>query len=206
MYQLSHLQTTSHLNWWLIWLFILMNVFIWAFLKHLLEVDNKFLYKFYVIFNIVFFGIFFWANECSNPFTKQTVNTHSTELISAKIDVSKEYPYCITLANTSELDKPTYIFLFKDSKSAKQTQTYLNSVMTNHKSNKTAIITPNKNTVMLSCSNKRIGNTGLLFSIFTVKNYQQIKDTKTINITDYNYQLTHTEKMQSEWVDNLFDD
>lgn len=78
--------------------------------------------------------------------------------------------------------------------------------MTNHKSNKTAIITPNANTIMLSCSNKRIGNTDALFPIFTIKNYYQIKDTKTINITDYKYQLTHTDKMQCKWMDNIFDD
>lgn len=205
MYQLSHLQVISHLNWWLIGLFIILNVLIYFLFKHLLELDKKF----YVIFNVVFFGIFFWVNSCSNPFMRDNVNTQSTKLIQAKNYVSKKYPYCITLNNTSELEDdnaPTYIFLFKNSKSAKQTQTYLNSVMTNGKSNKMAILNSNEDTVIFKCSTKRVGNTALLFPIFTVKNYYQIKNTKTINITDYNYQLTHTDKMQCQWADNIFDD
>lgn len=211
MYQLSHLQVNSHTNYLMIGMAIFL-VFLAAILlyaTYLLDKESEVPWRTWAaIIGLILFTFSFYK-ICSNPFEYQTINqTSITKLNQAKSDVKEEYPYAITLNiyNNSNSNPDVYVLLFKNFNAAKSTSTYLNTLINNNDNGgtTTAFLHPDNNTIILKCTTKQAGNNKVLRPMFTIKNYQKLTKTKTVDVAGASFELTPTNKITFTWADDIF--
>lgn len=203
MYQLSHLQSHLTVLWILVFAMIILNVIMLLELPFICNNNYKTTFLSWLLLNVIVIGFIFVFNGFSNPFIRYTANKTSIEKVEkAKVQVNKEYPYNISLSvNEKPLNKPeVYLMFFKNIDTAKETQSYLNSVTNHNEGDKTVALIPNKNVVILKCKTKPIGTKNTCTnSNFMIENWHQITTPKTITLHNANYGLKPTNKMPYDW-------
>lgn len=210
MYQLSHLQVNSHWNYFVIGIAIvvLCLAVLLLFATYQIDKESDVPWRTWAAIGMLILITFAFCMSAtySNPFKYQTINQSSiTKLKQAKADVKAEYPYSIILNmnSKSKLNPDAYVLLFKNFNTAKNTSTYLNTAISSDNGDgKTIFLHPNKDTVILKCTTKTVGNDIAALPIFEIKNYQKLTNTKIINVSRANYQLTSTNKMDFYWMNN----
>lgn len=211
MYQLSHLQVNSHTNYLMIGMviFLICLAATLLYATYLLDKESEVPWRTWaVIIGLILFTFSFFK-ICSNPFEYQTINQDSiTKLNQAKADVKTEYPYAITLDmyNDPNSNPEVYVLLFKNFNTAKSTSTYLNTAISSNDDGgtTTVFLHPDKNTIVLKCTTKQTGDTKVLRPIFTIKNYQKLSKTKTVDVAGASFELTPTNKIAFTWTDDIF--
>lgn len=213
MYQLSHLQVNSHTNYLMIGMviFLICLAAILLYATYILDKESEVPWRTWAAIGMLIVLIFGFCTSTTivNPFKYQTINQASiTKLKQAKADVKTEYPYAITLDmyNDPNSNPEVYVLLFKNFNAAKSTSTYLNTAISSNDDGgtTTVFLHPDKNTIVLKCTTKQAGDTKVLRPIFTIKGYQKLTKTKTVDVAGASFKLTPTNKIAFTWTDDIF--
>lgn len=190
MYYFSHLKTTTHLNWMTIGLAIILNIFvIWISIKLVGRKNAKIWIVSLILANIILIPVF------KDVYTYETVNNPPiAQFNKTKSEVEKDYPYCLQIITK---DKQHSYMVF--SKSAHNVQSTLNALnaATNKYNNDNAsvILTPDKNTVIMSCSTKMINTHALNYTLI-VKDYKSLTKSKVVKVHNAQYAMDSTKNLK----------
>lgn len=189
MYYFSNLKTTTHLDWVTIVLAIILNIFvIWLFLKFDEKEDAKMWIISLVLANIILIPVF------KDVYTYETVNNPPvTQFNKAKAEVEKDYPYCLQLITSDK--QHSYMVFSKSAHNVQSTLNALNAAANNDNNNASVILTPNKNTVIMSCSTKMINTHALSYTLI-VKDYKSLTKSKVVKVNNAQYALKSTKNLK----------
>lgn len=189
MYYFSHLKTTEHLNLWIIGLTIIITIFfIWLFFKFDEKEDAKMWIISLVLANIILIPVF------KDLYTYETIdNPPITQFNKTKSEVATDYPYCLQLITNGK--QHSYMIFSKNAHSAQSTLNTLNAATNNDNDNTSVILTPDKNTVIMSCSTKIINTHALSYTLI-VKDYKPLTKAKVVKVDNAQYALEQTKNLK----------
>lgn len=189
MYCFSNLKTTTHLNWMTIGLAIVVNIFfILIFIKFVGKKDAKIWITSLVLANIILIPVF------KDLYTYKSIdNPPIAQFNKTKSEVANDYPYCLQLITSDK--QHSYLLFSKNAQAAQSTLTALNAAANNDNNNVSVILTPNKNTVIMSCSTKMINTHALSYTLI-VKDYKSLTKSKVVKVNNAQYALEQTKNLK----------
>lgn len=189
MYCFSNLKTTTHLNWMTIGLAIVVNIFfILIFIKFVGKKDAKIWITSLVLANIILIPVF------KDVYTYETVNNPPvTQFNKAKAEVEKDYPYCLQIIIKNKQN--SYLLFLTNAHTAQLILNSLNAAANDDNDNASVILTPNKNTVIMSCSTKIINTHALSYTLIA-KDYKQLTKSKVVKVDNAQYALQPTKNLK----------